>query len=81
MKKILSIALCAAAVSAFGATETQLGGEIGYDLLFGFKNLCAGHDIHLLMVSPNANTEIFRQKSSLISLRKTLFHALKKNTI
>ena len=30
MKKLLSIALCAAAVSAFGdPTETQLGGEIG----------------------------------------------------
>ena len=31
MKKILSIALCAAAVSVFGETETgtQLGGEIG----------------------------------------------------
>lgn len=29
MKKLLSIALCAAAVSAFGDTVTRLGGEIG----------------------------------------------------
>lgn len=29
MKKILSIVFCAAAVSVFGDTETQLGGEIG----------------------------------------------------